>query len=236
MSIGNRISELRKKYNYSQEYVAEQLDVSRQAVSKWEQDQTAPDTNNLIALAKLFGVSVEYLATGKEIEVPQFNDNKNNKPDTHKKIISYILLGAGLLALILGFLFSELLLIVSVFLIVAGITTIIAKKNTAIWVSLSMAILWTLMLVLLIAGISSPQSAPAGTWEDNVNASETITSEMIGDVQVESSSTVAVATATNLFLILFIAVDVILWCIVIAFVIIAVVKKSKSKKTENKYL
>ncbi len=64
MSIGNRISELRKKHNYSQEYVAEQLDVSRQAVSKWEQDQTSPDTNNLISLARLFGVSVEYLATG----------------------------------------------------------------------------------------------------------------------------------------------------------------------------
>ncbi len=83
MSIGNRISELRKKHNYSQEYVAEQLDVSRQAVSKWEQNQTSPDTNNLIALAGLFGVSVEYIATGKTIEAPQ---NSNEKPSTPKEI------------------------------------------------------------------------------------------------------------------------------------------------------
>ncbi len=80
MSIGNRISELRKKHNYSQEYVAEQLDVSRQAVSKWEQDQTSPDTSNLIALAELFGVSVEYIATGKTIEAPQNDDEKSSVP------------------------------------------------------------------------------------------------------------------------------------------------------------
>ncbi len=81
MSIGNRISELRKKHNYSQEYVAEQLGVSRQAVSKWETDQTSPDTNNLISLAGLFGVSVEYIATGRTIEDPQSGNEKSSVPD-----------------------------------------------------------------------------------------------------------------------------------------------------------
>ncbi len=80
MSIGNRISELRKQHNYSQEYVAEQLDVSRQAVSKWEQNQTSPDTNNLIALAELFGVSVEYIATGKTMDVPQNSGEQSSAP------------------------------------------------------------------------------------------------------------------------------------------------------------
>ena len=61
MTIGNRISALRKEHSYSQEYVASRLGVSRQAVSKWETDQSAPDTYNLIALAELFNVSVEYL-------------------------------------------------------------------------------------------------------------------------------------------------------------------------------
>lgn len=68
MSIGNRISNLRKQNRYSQEYLAAQLGISRQAVSKWENDLTAPDTENLILLANLFGVSVEYLATGTEPE------------------------------------------------------------------------------------------------------------------------------------------------------------------------
>ncbi len=64
MTIGKRISELRKAKGYTQEYVAEQLGVSRQAVSKWEKDLTSPDTKNLIALSKLFGATVEYIAVG----------------------------------------------------------------------------------------------------------------------------------------------------------------------------
>ena len=68
MTLGKRISELRNERKYSQEYLAECMHVSRQAVSKWENDVSSPDTNNLIQLAELFGVSVEYLATGKKAE------------------------------------------------------------------------------------------------------------------------------------------------------------------------
>lgn len=70
MTIGNRISQLRKAKGFTQEYIAEQLDVSRQAVSKWEQDQTTPDTGNLIALAQLLDTSIEYIAIGKEKDNP----------------------------------------------------------------------------------------------------------------------------------------------------------------------
>lgn len=65
MSIGERISELRKQQNISQVQLAKVLDVSRQAVSKWENDQTAPDTINLIRLADILNTDTEYLATGK---------------------------------------------------------------------------------------------------------------------------------------------------------------------------
>lgn len=64
MSIGERISELRKKQKISQVQLAKALDVSRQAVSKWENDQTSPDTINLIRLADVLGTDTEYLATG----------------------------------------------------------------------------------------------------------------------------------------------------------------------------
>lgn len=66
MTLGNRISRLRAQRKISQEYLAECMEVSRQAVSKWENDLSSPDTKNLIRLAELFEVSVEYLATGKE--------------------------------------------------------------------------------------------------------------------------------------------------------------------------
>lgn len=68
MTIGNRISELRKAKGFTQEYVADQLGVTRQAVSKWEQDITSPDTKNLIALSSLLDASIEYIATGKHKE------------------------------------------------------------------------------------------------------------------------------------------------------------------------
>ena len=65
MSIGERITELRKLQNISQGQLAELLDVSRQAVSKWENDQSSPDTLKLIHLADLLDTDVEYLATGR---------------------------------------------------------------------------------------------------------------------------------------------------------------------------
>lgn len=69
MSIGERISELRKQQNISQGQLAKALDVSRQAVSKWENDQSAPDTINLIRLADLLGTDTEYLATGAHSKI-----------------------------------------------------------------------------------------------------------------------------------------------------------------------
>ena len=65
MTIGNRIIELRKTQQFSQEELADKLGVSRQSVSKWETDACAPDAYNLIALAKILNTSVEYIVTGE---------------------------------------------------------------------------------------------------------------------------------------------------------------------------
>lgn len=65
MSIGERISELRKDAGLSQGQLAEALDVSRQAVSKWENDQATPDSIKLIRLAELLDTDIEYLSTGR---------------------------------------------------------------------------------------------------------------------------------------------------------------------------
>ena len=66
MSIGERISQLRQDNHISQLQLADALGISRQAVSKWENDQTSPDTINLIRLADVLNTEVEYLATGKK--------------------------------------------------------------------------------------------------------------------------------------------------------------------------
>lgn len=64
MTIGERISALRKEQGISQGELAVSLGVSRQAISKWENDQTSPDTLNLIRLAQILDTELEYLATG----------------------------------------------------------------------------------------------------------------------------------------------------------------------------
>ena len=56
----------REKCNMTQEFVAESLGVSRQAVSKWETDTSDPSTSNLLAIAKLFGVSAAELLKNVE--------------------------------------------------------------------------------------------------------------------------------------------------------------------------
>ena len=67
MSIGERIAELREKENMSQGELAEALEVTRQAVSKWENDLSCPDTLNLIRLAEVLDSDVEYLGTGRKM-------------------------------------------------------------------------------------------------------------------------------------------------------------------------
>ncbi len=61
MTLGEKISCLRKKAGYSQEKLAELMEVSRQAVTKWESGKANPDTENLIRLAEIFGVSLDEL-------------------------------------------------------------------------------------------------------------------------------------------------------------------------------
>ena len=70
MSVGERILQLRKQKNISQVELAKLMDISRQAVSKWENDLSAPDTLNLIKLADVLDTQVEYLATGRPTPPP----------------------------------------------------------------------------------------------------------------------------------------------------------------------
>ena len=86
MSIGERIAELRKAEKLSQGQLASLLDVSRQAVSKWENDQSAPDTLKLIQLADVLKTDVEYLSTGRMVE-PKIEHVIVKVPEIREKII-----------------------------------------------------------------------------------------------------------------------------------------------------
>ena len=74
MNIGEKLFELRKGKNLSQEEVAEKLKVTRQTVSKWETNQSTPDFDKIIPLCELFEIGAEELLTGKKVE------EKNQEP------------------------------------------------------------------------------------------------------------------------------------------------------------
>lgn len=66
MSVGERIIALRKEKGMSQGDLASALDISRQAVSKWENDLSTPDPLKLIKLADILDTDIEYLSTGRK--------------------------------------------------------------------------------------------------------------------------------------------------------------------------
>ena len=61
MTLGEKLSKLRKEYNYTQEQLADILGVSRQSISKWESDIAYPETDKLVKMGKLFECSMDYL-------------------------------------------------------------------------------------------------------------------------------------------------------------------------------
>lgn len=76
MILADKIIRLRKKNGWSQQELAEKMEVSRQAVSKWEGAQTIPDLEKILMMSKLFGVTTDYLLKD-ELEAEEFTDENN---------------------------------------------------------------------------------------------------------------------------------------------------------------
>ncbi|MCM1124209.1 MAG: helix-turn-helix transcriptional regulator [Eubacterium sp.] len=81
LEIANRLVALRKENNLSQEALAEKLGISRQAVSKWERAEASPDTDNLIALARLYHISLDELLKIHEEGMQDYSDTGDGMED-----------------------------------------------------------------------------------------------------------------------------------------------------------
>ena len=80
MILADKIVELRKENGWSQEELAEQLGVSRQAVSKWEGGAPIPDLDNIVRLSGVFGVSTDYLLKDEiERSEPQYDEPETGR-------------------------------------------------------------------------------------------------------------------------------------------------------------
>lgn len=90
--FSEKIYELRKEKGFSQEELADKVNVARQTISKWENGTTIPDTNNLIELSKIFEVSVDKLLGNNECDEQNNGDTKKLKKEKNiNKIIIAII-------------------------------------------------------------------------------------------------------------------------------------------------
>ena len=118
MKFEEKIYELRRQAALSQEQLAEKLNVSRQAVSRWEQGTVLPDTSNIVELSKIFGVSTDYLLNdeyGSDQDIPAViratSENKTYYKNRMRKVIGLIISGISvaviLTLLIVGSIMSQ---------------------------------------------------------------------------------------------------------------------------------
>ncbi len=141
MNIGEKLYELRKGKNLSQEEVAEKLNVTRQTVSKWETNQSSPDFDKILPICELFEISTEELITGKKPKEKN-NENEEMKKDVKEEkenltrdeiriksaeivstsVFLYIL-DIVILVLSIAWLDLDPILVVSIFLILIAIAT-----------------------------------------------------------------------------------------------------------------
>ena len=112
MSFGTKLVEQRKKYAYSQEQLSDKIGVSRQAISRWEADDTLPDANNLKKLSELFQISIDELLENNYFQEKKANalekEQGTEKPATSRKqsLWSKILIVSGLLGILTFYVLS----------------------------------------------------------------------------------------------------------------------------------
>lgn len=134
MNIGEKLFELRREKNLSQEEVADKLNVSRQTVSKWETNQSVPDFDKIVPLCELYGIGVEELLTGKKpeekAEMAQEEEEILTRNEVRKKSAevvstSVFLYIFSIVVMIIGItvLNWDPILVSSVFLLIIGFAT-----------------------------------------------------------------------------------------------------------------
>ncbi len=89
MTLGQKLKDIRKRFGLSQEQLSEIMNVSRQAITKWESDNGIPDVSNLQELSKVFGVTIDYLLNDDK-NLPALSMKKQLDKDKYKnKFFSY---------------------------------------------------------------------------------------------------------------------------------------------------
>ena len=155
MTLGKRIAQLRMQRGISQIELAEQLAVSRQAISKWETDGSVPELEKLIQLSEIFGVTLDELIKGEGTQTPPPAPAPEPMPqpapepkatNSTQQIIGVILLCFGAMACLLLTIMGGILpgLIIAVPFVLCGLVCLLVRRHTGLWC------IWALLAVVNI--------------------------------------------------------------------------------------
>lgn len=142
MAIGEKIQLLRKMNKLSQEQLAEKLDVSRQAISKWELNESTPDTEKIILLSRVFQVSTDYLLhddVNNDMEIPAVKTSSERLRKQYGLRTSFIIttgiIIVGLLISIVAQFTWQTIFSVSIGLIIQIIGVIVFEKMSSRYIT-----------------------------------------------------------------------------------------------------
>ncbi|MDF2013863.1 helix-turn-helix domain-containing protein [Priestia megaterium] len=113
MKLGEQLQRLREAKNMSREELAQQMNVSRQAVYKWENNKGYPDIQNLLKLSEIYETTIDELIKSDSIFQDKINIDENKKKDDDDEILHpgfYIGIGIIFLGIFLGLIFGNLII------------------------------------------------------------------------------------------------------------------------------
>jgi len=123
MAIGNRLYNLRKEKNISQEELANALDVSRQTISKWETGESTPDFNKICPLCEYFGITSDELLSGKQNIIEAKKEDKKAKFARNLAIAVGLYIFSLVAIILCAALFDQPIIGVSVFFTIIAVAT-----------------------------------------------------------------------------------------------------------------
>ena len=156
MTFAEKLLNLRRARNWTQEELADKIGVTRQALSKWEANTALPDTKNVVAIARLFGVTTDYLLCedeGREMEAGSTDAQKSpaSRKDSTRVVLGVVLLVlgfCGVLAISISSIFAGTIMVpgseYSAYL--CGLSSIFHKYGELEW-------LFTFCILLCVFGL-----------------------------------------------------------------------------------
>lgn len=141
MTFGEKIQKLRKEAGLSQEELAYQLDVSRQAISKWERDNGYPETEKIVRMSKIFHVTLDYLLNEEDTQVQETKAERGLYVSREmadgfllyqKRKYLKIAIAVGIMvgSLALSFMISDISMLLFMLILIVGIVLLFSVKIT----------------------------------------------------------------------------------------------------------